>query len=348
MTGGAAHGTAEPRGEYILPVRWAEDSGLDEFVHYLEELCAWIPVTVVDGSDAALFARHRALFPAAVRHIRPAPGTGNGKVTAVMTAARLSGAERLVIADDDVRYTAESLAAIVNHLDDADVARPQNYFTSLPWHACWDTSRTLINRALSSDFPGTLAVRRAALQATEGYSAVLFENLELIRTVKAAGGREKLLPDLFVARRPPTSRHFFRQRIRQAYDDFAQPGRLIAELALLPAVAGLAALPHHRRAPAVFGLAGAALALAEIGRRRHNGRSAFPARTSWFAPLWVMERALCIWIALFLRVSGGIPYSGTRLRTAAHSPTELRRRHEGKLHPNPSASPFDSQTREHT
>ncbi|MCE3244510.1 MAG: hypothetical protein K0S72_633, partial [Arthrobacter sp.] len=121
--------------EYILPLRWAEDSGLDELVPYLEQLCSWIRVTVVDGSAPDLFDSHQARFPASVRHIRPESGAGgNGKVTAVMTAVRLSSADKLVIADDDVRFTHEALTAVIEALDHAHVVRPQNFFEPLPWH----------------------------------------------------------------------------------------------------------------------------------------------------------------------------------------------------------------------
>lgn len=332
---------AAPDAEYILPLRWTGDSGLADLADYLRQLSGWIPVTVVDGSDPVLFGRHRAAFPAAVRHIRPdryphptdpAGGAGNGKVAGVMTGVRTSAAQSLVIADDDVRYTREALAAVVLSLGSADVVRPQNYFTPLPWHARWDTARTLLNRAWSADYPGTLGVRRDALLGTGGYAGVLFENLELIRTVKAAGGSERTLPDLFVARRPPSARHFLRQRVRQAYDDFAQPRRLAAELALLPAAAGALLLPGTvHRIVLGGGLAAAAIAAAEIGRRRHNGTAVFPASTAWFAPLWALERAVCVWLALAFRWRGGMPYAGSRIRTAAHSEAELQRRHGGKL-----------------
>jgi hypothetical protein len=322
----------ELEGEYILPLRWAEDSGLDELVEYLRQVCSWVTVTVVDGSPADLYARHRERFPPAVRHIAPEPAPdGNGKVSAVMTAVRRSGAERLVIADDDVRYSREGLAAVFRGLDDAELVRPQNYFRPLPWHACWDTSRTLINRAFAGDFPGTLAVRRSALMATGGYDGVLFENLELIRTIRAAGGREQQMPQLFVERRPPTARHFFKQRVRQAYDDFAQPGRLCAELALLPILAGLLFQPPRRRLRAVLGGACTAVAVAETGRRRHGGRNVYPVRTVLFAPLWAVERAVCIWLALALRIRGGIPYGGVRIKTAAHSAAHLRLRYKGRI-----------------
>ncbi|MDP9697043.1 UNVERIFIED_ORG: hypothetical protein J2X79_004627 [Arthrobacter globiformis] len=330
------------RAEYILPLRWTNDAGLSELAAYLQRLAAWIPVTVVDGSDPELFARHRDAFPTQVNHIRPAkhesgngqPDTGrpgNGKVTGVLAGVRAARSEFLVIADDDVRYTREALAAVVGHLGLADVVRPQNYFDPLPWHACWDTSRTLINRAWSADFPGALGVRRSALLATDGYDPVLFENLELIRTVKAAGGRERIVPDLFVARRPPKARHFLKQRVRQAYDDFAQPRRLAVELALLPAALGSLFLPAQIRRLVLPGLALAATATAEMGWHRNGGTAVFPPRTTWFAPLWTAERGLCIWSALAFRLAGGVPYAGSKLTTAANLDAELRRRHHGKL-----------------
>ncbi|WP_314149854.1 glycosyltransferase family 2 protein, partial [uncultured Leifsonia sp.] len=234
-----AHGTGSPRieAEYILPLRWADDGGLAELVGYLRGLSAAIDVTVVDGSAPERFSAHAAAIPAGVRHlpVQPWPGR-NGKVAGVVTGLRAARHERLVIADDDVRYRADELARLVALLDDADVVAPQNHFDPLPWHARWDTGRILINRALGHDFPGTLAVRRSLL-VEHGYDGdVLFENLELIRTVRAAGGRHLAADDLFVRRRPPTARHFASQRVRQAYDSLAQPARLAAELLILPAV----------------------------------------------------------------------------------------------------------------
>ena len=314
--------------EHILPL-----PDLD----YLPHLTGWIDVTVVDGSAPHLFEHHRQQFPPQVRHIRPEPGSvrsgshGNGKVVGVLTGVRSAGAELLVLADDDVRYTRESLTAVVGYLGGADVVRPQNYFDPLPWHAWCDTSRSLCNRGCSADFPGTLGIRRSALLATGGYEPVLFENLELIRTITAAGGREHIVPDVVVARRPPSTAHFLRQRIRQAYDGLAQPRRFAAELALLPAVFGIALLPARIRRAAFPMLAGAAVVLAEAGRRRFHGTAVFPFHTAWAAPLWALERAVCAWAALAFRLAGGVPYAGTRLKTAAHTEAELRRRHQDKL-----------------
>ncbi len=310
--------------EYILPLKWTEEGPIAELAEYLATLPDWAEVTVVDGSPDNWFERHVRALPPGVRVLRPdSSGTGNGKVVGVLTGVRAARHERLVLADDDVRYSAEQLREVVDRLDGADLVRPQNYFRELPWHARWDTARSLINRAFGSDYPGTLAVRRSILEATDGYSSeALFENLELIRTVHAAGGREVRADDVFVARIPPTAGHFQGQRIRQAYDSFAQPGRLAAELAVLPLL-GYAA-GHPRRLAAGIG---ALVVLTEVGRRRHGGRQVFPPTSALWAPLWALERGVCIWLAVLSRLRGGVPYAGGRMKLAAHSEAWLRRRH---------------------
>lgn len=229
----------------------------------------------------------------------------------------------MVVADDDVRYSPATLCAVLQRLASSDVVRPQNYFTALPWHARWDTARSLLNRALGADYPGTLAVRRSALP--RGYAAdALFENLELLRTVRAAGGREDVASDLFVGRRPCGTRTFLSQRVRQAYDSQAQPLRLAAELAVVPLLASASARGEQSARLGLGALAVGTIVLAEVGRRRREGARVFPASCSVWAPLWVLERGVCSWVALGLRATGGVRYCGGRIRRAAHSERALR------------------------
>src|SRR5690625_2309272 len=312
--------------EYVLPLRWASDEGLADLTGYLGDLRSWVDVTIVDGSPAPLFARHAVQWRGLARHVPVGPHPGrNGKVRGVLTGIDIARHELIVIADDDVRHSRDSLAAVVRALARADLVKPQNYFSPLPWHARWDTARTLINRAVGSDYPGTYGVRRSILRATGGYDGdVLFENLELERTIRAAGGRVVSEPGVFVPRRPATFRHFCSQRVRQAYDSFAQPSRLALELCLLPLL--LLAGGRRTRARVVLSLFAAAIALAEIGRRRAGGARVFPPSSAVWAPAWVAERAVTAWLAAGYRLSGGVPYAESRLRSAANSARALRRR----------------------
>jgi hypothetical protein len=317
--------TARPRiaAEYVLPIRMSATDDFAALSTYLTELSRWVDVTVVDGSDAEVFQRNDAEWVQHSRHVAPEQTTGaNGKVDGVMTGLRGARHDAVVIADDDVRYSYVLLREVVARLQRADVVRPQNFFLGRSWHTQWDTGRTLINRAFGSDYPGTLAVRRETLLKAGGYSSeVLFENLELLRTVKAAGGVEIRADDLFIPRVAPSASHFASQRVRQAYDDFAQPVRLIAELSLAAVFAWASVRPT--RALAVLG---AIWSVAAYGRVRARGAEVFSWTSVVCAPMWVLERAVCVWLAVFLRLCGGVRYRGRRVATAATPVRALRRR----------------------
>jgi hypothetical protein len=314
---------------YVLPLRCdAGHADHDELASYLATLADLdVEVIVVDSSEEGVAASHRSRLDARVRHVRPDPTrrTANGKVANVLTGIDRASHDHVVIADDDVRHDASTLAELGRRLGDADVVVPANVFDPAPWHARWDTGRTLLNRSWWIDYPGTLALRRSAMIRAGGYDGdVLFENLELLRTVEAYGGRIAPAADVFVTRRPPSARAFLAQRVRQAYDDLAQPTKLIAMLAIAPLV-GIA-LARRAWRPLLTGLV-ACVALAEVGRRRDGGRRVFPRTAAAWAPAWLAERAVCVWIALAARaLLGGVRYRGTRLRTAATPRRELRRR----------------------
>jgi len=314
---------------YLVPIRWADGESRAEMAAYLEAAAGFCAeLIVVDGSPPEVFAANHAAFAAHVdAHLPLDPDLDclNGKVAGVLTAARRAGEEALVIADDDVRYERPTLARALELLREHDLVRPQNYFEPLPWHAHWDTARTLLNRSCGRDYPGTLVVRRAHLLAGAGYDGdVLFENLELIRTVEVAGGRVTSPLDLYVRRRPPTTSHFLGQRVRQAYDDFAIPLRIAAWLALLPLL-GCAVARRRASGPLALGLG--SVVVAELGRRRQDGNRYFPATASLLAPLWLLERGLCSWLAVYARLRhGGVLYAGSRIAVAATPKRRLRRR----------------------
>jgi hypothetical protein len=310
---------------YVLPIRRSAVTPNDDLPGYLLALSAFAgEVIVADGSPPEIFAVHAAAFPATIRHVRVGPGSrgANGKVAGVHAGMARASFEHVIIADDDVRYGPGDLAAVSAALERSDIVRPQNYFAPLTWHAVLDEGRSLIARMTGGDWSGTLGVRRSTFERAGGYrSDVLFENLELVRTIRALGGRERVLYDVFVARRPPAAGKYFEQRVRQAYDEFARPLRLVLQLALAPAA--FWALRARGPRSVVIGSA-FAIALAEAGRRRAGGRRYFPPYASLLAPVWVIERALTSWLAVAAYLAGGVPYAGGRLRAAA-TPTRLLR-----------------------
>jgi hypothetical protein len=310
---------------YLLPIRRDETPAPRELTRYLRWMSDWAIVLVVDGSPPDIFAKHRREWGSFAIHEAPRPALRslNGKAWGVRTGMQLVESEIVVIADDDVRYSSRSLAAAVDAMDDTDLLRPQNVFNPMPWHATWDTGRTLLNRALGTDHPGTLVIRRSVYAALGGYDGdVLFENLELVRTFRVAGARVVDRPDLYVERLPPTVERFWSQRVRQAYDDLAQPWRFARHLAVVPTVALLAQRPRQ-----LLVAAAGVVTLAEIGRRRAGGRSVFGVQAGLLSLAWVLERGVCSWVALAWRLlRGGCPYAGSTFVRAATPVRELRLR----------------------
>jgi len=311
---------------YVLPIKTTRaGSAMNDLTPYLAWLSERVDLIVVDGSGPDVFAANHAAWATFGRHVEPDPTDrcSNGKVWGVRTGVRIADHDVVILADDDVRYDERSLREAIRAAGTADLVRPQNYFSTMPWHALWDTARTLVNRSIGADHPGTLIVRRGFFLAMGTYDGdVLFENLELVRTVRAAGGLVADRPDLYVRRVPPDARTFWGQRPRQAYDDLAAPARFAATLTALPAIAwGLG----RRRWSLLGGGVAALFALAALGRVRHGGARVFPPYAIAFTPLWGLERACCEWVALGWWLRGGIPYAGMRIRRAAHRRSQLRR-----------------------
>ena len=312
---------------YLLPIRGVgPGAAFEELSVYLEWLSWRCRVLIVDGSDPELFALHARRWSSFAAHVAPdeADRCLNGKAWGVRTGLKRATSCKVLIADDDVRYDEDGFLAVVEELQRSDLVRPQNYFEPLPWHAAWDSARSLLNRAVGHDHPGTMGVDRLAYLRAGGYDGdVLFENLQLARTIEAAGGTVTDRLDVFVRRLPPTTGRFLSQRVRQAYDDLAEPRRLLFHLSIVPS---LVWLTRRWGWPAPALAACASVGVAELGRRRASFSSRVPAKCSMCAPLWLMERATCVWVAIALRLMGGCPYAGIRIKRAAESPRRLRAR----------------------
>jgi len=309
---------------YVLPIKWNAGQDVAELTAYLASISNHVELLIVDGSNASNFEQHHVAWSGFGKHVAPASRFKyvNGKVNGVMTGLHLAQHNLVIIADDDVRYTVAQLGIMAGLLQDVQLVVPQNYFSPNPWHAQWDTARTLLNRAIHHDYPGTLAVQRDFFNGLGGYDGdVLFENLELMRTIQAGDGKVLYKPDLYVERLPPSAKHFWSQRVRQAYDDYAQPLKLAFFILLMPALVGAALVSPLLPA----GLLALSIPVAEAGRRIHKGSKYFPWASSLYAPFWLLERGVCTWLALFSKLrNGGVRYNGSVIRTAANPLWKLR------------------------
>jgi Glycosyltransferase like family 2 len=305
---------------YVLPIRrtrFDPDEGA-AFRHYLETLNqAGCEVIVADGSAPEVFNEYDRILGAICRHVPVDRRFGylNDKVNGIYTGIELASFDRMIVADDDIRYSARNIRAVMRLLDHTDVVRPQNFLNPLPWWAKMEAARMLINRALlqAADYPGTCAFRRGRMLAAGRYDGdVLFDNEEIIRHLAQDGCSLAYANDLFVRKCPPTFWKWIEQRPRQAYEDFGMRLKTMLFFVLLPLsflIAGVFGIVGLT----VFFLTVSVLAtlIAVRGRARGTARQFFPVHCCFFAALWTFERTLSTYWALYWYLArGGYPFGG--------------------------------------
>ncbi len=319
MTAGKAENL---RCTYLLPIRRtsARREEMEDFAQYFGALAeAGCEVLVVDGSSPDVFNEHNTAWRDLCRHVKVDPKYAylNGKVNGIHTGVDLAGCEKILLADDDIRYTSADIARACDLLDEHEMVRPQNYLSPLPWWGRTETARMLINRALlrTGDYPGTCAFRRSTCLRVGHYDGdVLFDNEEIVRHFVVQGADVCYALDLFILKRPPTFRKWMEQRPRQAYEDFAMRAKTVLFMSLLPLVIALG-LAWGARAALLFTLfvSVSAMLIALRGLWRDKAYRFFPFPVILYAPLWVLERSVSTYGALYWRAAhGGYPF-GDRL-----------------------------------
>lgn len=307
---------------YLLPIRRVkmDHAEVAEFKAYFRMLQqTGCRVLVVDGSPAEIFAQHHAEWVPHSQHV-PADnsyGFMNGKVNGIYTGVHATQDEKIIVADDDIRYSPEDIARICALLDSCDLVRPQNYFKPLPFWARMEAARMLFNRAFlrAGDYPGTCAFLRSTFLRIGVYDGdVLFDNEEMVRHFVVSNTRICYATDFFILKKPPVFKKWLEQRPRQAYEDFVMILKTAFFLSVLPMLVLLVfVMPSWSLGVA---LCAALISILICARGLRNGASKFFSPFNLlFAPLWVLERSFSVYLALYwLQRHGGYPFGDRVLR----------------------------------
>ena len=130
---------------YLLPFRRArfDEREMVVLASYLEMLVqVGCEVLVLDGSPPEVFGRNEDVLREVCLHhpVDRSFGYVNDKVNGIHTGVALATCEKIVLADDDIRYRSESCLEVVKLLEDFAVIRPQNFLRPLPWWGCMEAA----------------------------------------------------------------------------------------------------------------------------------------------------------------------------------------------------------------
>jgi hypothetical protein len=262
-------------------------------------------VIVVDGSPSPIFESNRAILRWVSRHVAARPRHRNftGGIDSVRTAVDVSGCDKIIIADENVRYHPDAIESVCDLLDLHEVVEPQDYFEPLPWWSGIEAGRMLVHRGVEPlpDHGATFGIRRSSIRGLRGVDIAWSNGEDAVRRLASQGAEVFSACEIFVRRLPPPLDHWLRELPRQADDDFAMPVKTAFFFALLPIAIVLSALGGIRLA----GGYASAIALGSMVlavRGRSGAATFFPLRACLCAPIWVFERSLSVYWALFRKL----------------------------------------------
>jgi hypothetical protein len=294
---------------YVVVVDNATSSAneLRDLANYLSMVgVAGCDVVVLDASPRLQFDLNARILRWVGRHVavRPEHRTPSGSLDLVRSAATLAACEKVIVAEQDVRYTPDAIGQICDLLEMHEVVEPQDYLDPLPWWGGIEAGRMLVHRGIEPqpDHGATLGFRRSAVNSLRNLTTgeVLDDQA---RRLAAAGAEVYAATNVFVRREPGALDEWLAQRPRYAGDDFDLPFKSAFFFSVVPLLVILGVLGGIQLAGAYASvIAFAAVSLARRGRAG-AGRY-FPLRACLFAPLWVFERSVSVYWALYRRLRG--------------------------------------------
>jgi hypothetical protein len=285
----------------------ASKNELRELAGYLSDLgVAGCDVVVLDSSPRLLFELNERILRWVARHVpvRAEHCSPAGTLDRVRGAAAAALCDKVIVASQDVRYTPDAIGQLCDLLDAHEVVEPQDYLQPLPWWGSIEAGRILVHRGIEPepDHGATFGFRRTAVRGLRTVSMIDGGD-DPARRLAAAGAEVFSAADVFVRREPGPFDSWLEERPRVAGNDFSFPFKSAFFFSVVPLLLLLATMGGVKLAGIYAGvLAFSSLGLALRGR---TGASAFfPLRACLFAPVWVLERSVSVYWALFRKLRG--------------------------------------------
>lgn len=299
---------SERRASYVVLVQnaTAATGELRELATYLSSLdVAGCDVVILDPSPRLQFELNSRVLRWVGRHVPVgAEHRANGEVDIVRAASANAACDKVIVAAEDIRYSPEAIGQMCDLLDLHEVVEPQDYLDPMPWWGGIEAGRILLHRAIEPqpDHSATFGFRSSALRALRALGPVTTADAQA-RRLAAVGAEVHPAGEVFVRREPGALSEWFTARPRQAGEDFVLPFKTTFFFSLLPMLVLIGVLGGMKLAGSYASvIAFASIALAVRGRV--GATPFFPMRACLFAPLWVFERSVSVYWALFRKLRG--------------------------------------------
>jgi hypothetical protein len=294
------------RCSYLVLLTSSASEELRELGCYLSRVAvAGCDVVVLDPSPEPRFEENGRILRWVARHValKPEHCTLGGWFDPIRAAVAAAISEKVIVAAENVRYTSEAIEQLCELLDSHEVVEPQDYLEPLPWWGKVEAGGILVHRGIEPqpDHGATFAFRRTAVRGLRSLGSDIED--DAVRRLAAAGAEVFFAGEVFVRREPGAFDTWIENRARIAGNDFALPMKSAFFFSLVPLLLLLTLLGEPRFAGIYAGL----IAFSSVGlalRGRVGASAFFPLRACLFAPLWILERSISVYWALFRKLRG--------------------------------------------
>ena len=257
------------------------DSGSEEGLEERKRILRWV------GRHVSVEARHRL---------------DDGAIDLLPVAVELAAGEKIIIAASDSRYTAVELGRICDLLDKFEAVEPEEFVQPLPWWGGIDAGRILLHRGVDQKpAHSTFAFRKSAWRPFVNFEEPRYDTQ--LGRLEAHGTDIHSAREVFVRCEPPAFKSWLRLRSRDVSEEYRVPIRSGLFLALFPLLLTMTLIGGIEVAGGYAGvIAFGSMALAVRGRA--GAAKFFPLRACLYAPLWIAERSVSAYWALFSRLRG--------------------------------------------
>ena len=278
-------------------------SDVQALAHYLSTINHECDVVVVDAAGATVFADRERVLRWVARHVavRAHHRFADGSIDIVHAASDFCGTEKVIVATCESRYSAAEVHALCEMLDRFEVVEPEEYVDPLPWWGGVDAGRLLLHRGIEQipESGSTFAFRRSAyrpMRASDDRGTG-----GPVKRLVMQGAEVHEAHGVFVRRVPRHFNAWLRLRPHEAAADLVAPAKSAFFLAAVPILIVLAILGGLQVAAGYAGVMACGSVLLALRGRAGAGKF-FPLHACLFAPLWIVERSISVYWALFDRL----------------------------------------------
>jgi hypothetical protein len=316
----------------VLPIRVFDLPCLSGFqehyqmlIQHMEQCVQQWEILIVDASPDPIFSVIDAWFAdiAQVRHFRPHIqdiAGHNNKLLGLRDALPQAQFRYALLLDHDMRPSPDVMREIILRLQDYDCARCMIHYQSFRLAALINVNGIFLVNLLCRDkqFWGHLLLdRRMLLDLGLPRTDTLFDELTIMRHFQHHGKRVGYISTIQIPmayRDSPA--HFIEQRLRYAYENLAYPLRFLFFLSLLPLLLTSLFFSPLITLTLFLVITIGVIGLSWLGQTYYDNGT-YPPYTFLYAPLWFWPYPFTSWIALGLRLKGGIAFGGQIIRRPA-------------------------------